>query len=349
MSTEVRTTTLPFKESIVLTELAPTAGVGLGVEYTVGGATLMLDIVDTDGKPILLDVDLNAGNDTFKFEVVGGRDGTGALRDGSIFRGGDGKDKLDFRLLGDVDLSLYGDAGNDTIRGGAGDDKIYGGANKDRLFGGKGNDLLFGGKGNDRLYGNAGNDLLEGNDGNDLLKGGGGVDKLDGGDGNDKLIGGNKNDILVGGSGNNVMEGGRGADTMTSSSLFNQDRFFYGSPKDSGNNKIGFDVISNFDTDPGESSLEDIIQVSKFGFDSTVPAGVKGLELGRSKNLVVDFLTDLGDRAGFRFILGSSTTGTLYFDRNGGNAGGIREIASFVNSDLNGFTTFDETNIEVVA
>ena len=74
-------------------------------------------------------------------------------------------------------------------------------------FQGAGNDLdnsITGGAGNDTLNGLAGNDTLIGNGGDDSLEGGDGFDSLAGGDGNDTLDGGISGDTMSGGAGNDT-------------------------------------------------------------------------------------------------------------------------------------------------
>lgn len=55
-------------------------------------------------------------------------------------------------------ITMYGEAGNDTLNGGNASDRLYGGEGDDRLLGYAGNDILDGGTGNDYLEGGAGND-----------------------------------------------------------------------------------------------------------------------------------------------------------------------------------------------
>jgi serralysin len=60
----------------------------------------------------------------------------------------------------DLDWSINGLAGNDSITGGAGNDTLDGGAGNDTLTGGAGNDVLIGGLGNDLLTGGSGADIF---------------------------------------------------------------------------------------------------------------------------------------------------------------------------------------------
>ncbi|MEM8830223.1 MAG: CAP domain-containing protein [Cyanobacteria bacterium P01_G01_bin.19] len=103
---------------------------------------------------------------------------------------------------------------NVTLDGGGGHDTLIGGANGDILLGGGGDDLLEGGDGNDRLSGHNGNDLLKGDDGNDRLFGNNGNDLLEGGNGNDRLFGNDGNDTLIGGQGVDLATGGAGSDVF---------------------------------------------------------------------------------------------------------------------------------------
>ena len=95
--------------------------------------------------------------------------------------------------------SIYGGAGNDTIRAGSGNDWIEGGDGKDLIEGGNGTDTIFGGNGNDTLKGDAGDDALNGGNGND---------RLNGGDGNDQLAGANGHDVIYGGDGDDQFMAG---------------------------------------------------------------------------------------------------------------------------------------------
>ena len=95
---------------------------------------------------------LNLGNFTLdvdnveKFEINGGggddtlnvKDLTGTDVDRVVFNGGDGNDYFDGSYT-NVNLSLYGDEGNDTLTGGSGNDTLAGGAGADTFvfnFGG---------------------------------------------------------------------------------------------------------------------------------------------------------------------------------------------------------------------
>jgi Ca2+-binding RTX toxin-like protein len=153
--------------------------------------------------------------------------------------------------LNDLD-TVFGGAGNDTIRtgddadqifGGTGNDSIDAGIDNDSVVGGDGDDSVTGSEGRDTIFGNSGNDLiygglpvgvldglnipdatdlrplnnadsLFGGEGNDTIFGQDDADTLFGGTGNDSLDGGIDNDSIVGGIGNDTIIGGQGADTM---------------------------------------------------------------------------------------------------------------------------------------
>jgi hypothetical protein len=114
-------------------------------------------------------------------------------------------------------ISVYGNAGNDTIAigGGIGNTNINGGVGDDALYGGNGNDYLFGGDGNDYASGGFGNDTIDGWYGNDYLVGGDGSDSLLGYYGSDTLFGQGGNDSLSGEADNDNLYGGDGSDWIT--------------------------------------------------------------------------------------------------------------------------------------
>jgi len=139
----------------------------------------------------------------------------------------------------DLDNTIYGLAGADTLSGEGGQDSLFGGAGADTLIGGAGNDRLDGGPDRDTLAGGLGNDVYfvdntsdsvteapaEGTDtvfagvsyalapdasvellraygtSQDLtLTGNEAANTLQGGAGSDTLIGGGGNDLLIGGA-----------------------------------------------------------------------------------------------------------------------------------------------------
>jgi Ca2+-binding RTX toxin-like protein len=127
-------------------------------------------------------------------------------------------------------VSVYGDAGRDTLIGSnfSRPESFYGGGGDDYIFALGGNDFIDGGGGNDSLSGGTGDDTIEGGDGNDTVDGGFGNDTLTGGYGNDSLLGNVGDDSLKGGPGDDTLTGGSGKDTLTGGSgadLFITDRY----------------------------------------------------------------------------------------------------------------------------
>ncbi|MEM8722497.1 MAG: Calx-beta domain-containing protein, partial [Cyanobacteria bacterium P01_G01_bin.39] len=102
--------------------------------------------------------------------------------------GGVSNNHLDAGTVNDLNVTLLGASGNDSLYGGAKADKLFGNAGNDRLESRKGWDSLQGAAGNDSLFAGDGNDTLNGGDGDDLLKGEGGNDILNGGAGSDIFV-----------------------------------------------------------------------------------------------------------------------------------------------------------------
>jgi Ca2+-binding RTX toxin-like protein len=140
-------------------------------------------------------------------------------------------------------LTVYGGAGNDTLRGGAGDDTLNGGAGNDTFTTGAdpdGNDALVGGAGSDTADYSARTAAVAlsidgmANDGDiatgeadsiasdiEVLRGGLAGDTLTGGPGNDTLYGGPGNDTIAGGPGDDQLFGDDGDDTFDEGSTAN--------------------------------------------------------------------------------------------------------------------------------
>ncbi len=138
-------------------------------------------------------------------------------------------------------LTIYGQAGAETLNGSEVNDIVAASGGADIVRGGGGNDWLFGGDGADSVYGEVGDDvvygdifsesaadLLDGGPGADIVIGGLGADTLFGRAGNDWLFGsggddagyGNEGDdvfygdLFAGEVGNDIGEGGAGADIL---------------------------------------------------------------------------------------------------------------------------------------
>ena len=147
--------------------------------------------------------------------------------------------------------SIFGYAGNDTLKALARDDYLDGGTGADKMYGGDGNDtyivdnqadrviefanggidtietrlksvvlsanvenLTFTNSGHHSGTGNGLDNVLTGGAGNDSLDGRGGDDTLYGGAGNDSLVGSDGNDTLFGESGQDKLLGGAGNDVL---------------------------------------------------------------------------------------------------------------------------------------
>lgn len=132
---------------------------------------------------------INASARIFGITLVGDieiANGEGAFGN-DILIGGSGSDTL----YGDTKINLS----LDTESGGA--DRLYGNGGDDTLGGGGGNDFLDGGMGVDRLNGGAGADTLLGSGGADVLVGGTGNDIMVGGDGNDTYYADSAGDVVT--------------------------------------------------------------------------------------------------------------------------------------------------------
>ena len=192
---------------------------------------------------------------------------------------------------------LTGTPGNNLIQGFGGDDELFGRDGNDFLKGGDGNDLLRGNQGNDLLDGGDGNDRLGGSSGNDLILGGDGNDSLFGGDGNDFLFGGDDNDLILIGPGHDIIIGSSGADTF----VVDSDRPFKA-------DDFGTNSILDF-----ESSI-DKITLSTFTFTILTPTGGP---IDSDEFEVV--ATDADAAASEAFITYSTSTGNLFYNKNGIN------------------------------
>jgi Ca2+-binding RTX toxin-like protein len=107
---------------------------------------------------------------------------------------------------------IYGDQDpenlNDTLNGTEGDDTIYAGDGNDTIFTNTGNDTVDAGKGDDTVYAAMGNNIIDGGEGNDTITSSGGDDTIHGGDGNDTISGGGGNDTIYGDAGNDTIHTG---------------------------------------------------------------------------------------------------------------------------------------------
>jgi Ca2+-binding RTX toxin-like protein len=230
---------------------------------------------------------------------------------------------------------IVGGDGDDTLNGSGGPDTLYGGAGNDRLNGGTRADFMAGGTGNDAyLVDNAGDQVIEvAGEGIDTiytkidytlaagqavevvranagttglaLEGNAFGNKLVGGEGDDELRGGGGSDKLLGGAGNDFLDGGRWSDTLTGGG--GADIFAFASSFVGGNN---IDTVADF------ASGIDTIQLDRTWF--------VGLSLGHLA--AAQFATGAATGSDPQVVY-NSTTGALFFDSNGGAAGGATQFA----------------------
>lgn len=203
-------------------------------------------------------------------------------------------------FTGRKSLNGTGNRGKNEIEGNRGRNRIDGQAGNDIINGGGGNDNLLGGEGNDIVNGGSGNDVVNGDIGNDTLTGGSGKDTLIGDAGKDELAGGGGSDRLTGGAGNDILTGGGGKDRF----IFNSDRRFR--KKD-----FGTDQIADF-----------VLGKDKIVLDLTT---FNSLESKAGNSLVNnDFATITGNASAAKSsaeIVYNSTTGELFYNANGSQAG----------------------------
>jgi VCBS repeat-containing protein len=261
-----------------------------------------------------------------------------ALEDGEIkqetftIRTADGTEKAVSVLItgtGDtnwVDLNntISGGGGHDSIFGGAGSDRLSGGGGNDRLDGGSDNDTVSGGSGHDRVYGGTGHDRVYGGTGADRVYGGSGNDRVYGDSGNDRLYGDAGRDRLSGGSGNDVIFGGSGRDTITGSS--GNDKIYGGLGADllsggAGRDSFVFDTRlgkGEIDTIQGFNPLEDKILLDNAVFKKLGSPGQLDWGAFRWGGNALD----ADDR-----ILYDFTTGVLSYDADGTGSGAAVKFA----------------------
>jgi Ca2+-binding RTX toxin-like protein len=248
-------------------------------------------------------------------EVINLDAGAGLLVDGA-----GGNDTVNGATANDT---MLGGAGNDLLNGGLGDDYLDGGIGADKLIGGKGHDtyvidnltdtvielagggidevktaigytlganvenLTFTGTNNVNGNGNGVGNVLTGNTGNNLLDGKAGSDIISGGAGHDTLVGGLGNDFLQGDAGNDVFR-------------FN----------------TALSAVNNVDTIMDFNHGSDRIELSKAIFTSVGSLGGLNTDAFHTGIAVPDASSDPSDR-----IIYNSSTGDLYYDRDGNGLG----------------------------
>lgn len=195
----------------VITALSINLATEENKEHAQKNATTFLDI---DSKTSAV---VYVGNPKTKLHITGSDDHRGDLYFGHGFA---------------QKITLYANAGNDTIYGSLQGDELYGGAGNDIIFGtspmfdsnptnapANDHDMIVGGQGSDLLNSGVGEDTIYADDkdshkivanssekGNWVL-GGSGKDTIYGGQARDLLQGGKDNDTIYGGGGDDIILG----------------------------------------------------------------------------------------------------------------------------------------------
>jgi len=292
---------------------------GAGADKMAGGAGD--DVYAVDGAADILTEAAGAGTDTVNASVswvlaanfenltlTGSGNVNGTGNDvGNLIEGNAGNNVLDGKGGADI---LSGGAGNDTYAVDNAFDFV------DELPGG-GTDLvqsavsftlpdnvenltLTGAAAIDGT-GNAGANNLLGNAGANILAGLAGADALVGGAGNDTLLGGADADTLTGGAGNDTLTGGSGADIFV----------FNAAPG-----------AANLDTIMDFTVVDDVLHLSKSIFTGLGTAGLYLPTADFRSGAGVATAADASDR-----ILYNTTSGDLYYDRDGTGAAAPVKIA----------------------
>ena len=228
-------------QTLILDFLGGTYGAGtataVGIDVDLGGGTgdaLKIRGTKTADTIVFGSTGIATNTDAFKDIAVAGVEiFVATLSDGDDNFSGAGNAATGNAAFATA-VTVYGGAGNDTLRGGSGDDTLNGGDGNDTFVTGAvadGNDVLVGGAGTDTadystrtaavtlsLNATADDGAMGETDniGSDIevLKGGMGDDTLTGGSGNDTIFGGPGNDTIAGGGGNDILNGDAGNDTF---------------------------------------------------------------------------------------------------------------------------------------
>ncbi|MBX3579701.1 MAG: hypothetical protein KF723_21055 [Rhizobiaceae bacterium] len=203
-------------------------------------------------------------------------------------------------IRGQVDLEhgnnvFSGSTGRQTyVQTGNGTDTIMGGVNSETLKSLGGRDTILGAGGHDQIFGGSGND------------------RLDGGGGNDKIFGEIGNDLIIGSAGNDRLNGGPGLDTISGGP--GNDIFIFNTPV----NRAHRDIITDFANRRGNN---DVFHLENQAFK----------KLGKHGALNPDFFVN-GKAAqdGNDYLIYNRALGTLSYDSNGSQAGGVTLIATLL-------------------
>ena len=164
-------------------------------------------------------------------------------------------------------VSTDGLGGTDDV---AGIEIVIGSDHNDVITGDNLENTLWGRLGNDTLQGSTANDLLYGEEGDDTLYGGGGLDTLDGGTDHDFLKAEGGDDRLYGGAGSNTLWGDAGADTFVfeaSSAIDGQIDYIQDFDIAEGDVIDISDVLSG-SYDPLSDVITDFVQITESGGNS---------------------------------------------------------------------------------
>lgn len=250
-------------------------------------------------------------------------------------------DKTDLNFVVEAGIAR-GTAHAEMIGGTKDDDTIYAGGGNDAITGRNGNDVLDGGSGADNMAGGRGDDIYKVNSksdkvveaaaqGTDLVKssvsftlpanvealqltGHGNINgtgnslanTITGNAGKNSLAGMGGKDSLAGGAGSDRLDGGTGHDTLTGGS--GADKFIFTAAIASRNS----DVITDFSVD------DDTIVLSQHVF--------KALTKGTISDADAAYSTD--SDAASAHIIYNSTTGELFYDRDGSGSAPDVKIAT---------------------
>jgi Ca2+-binding RTX toxin-like protein len=223
-----------------------------------------------------------------------------------VVRGGAGDDRIVLNGPSNLSFDIEGGVGNDyidvsgttgqvTVRGNAGDDTIITGSGDDRIWGDEGNDTIDAGGGVDWVFGDNGkikerddgtieylkvrtldgdgNDTIQGGSGDDILMGGGALDTINGGDDNDLIIGDRGRVIFGDNTNSNTRAGERVPDELVKLTIEETDRGLEG----------GNDILAG---DTGKDTIYGGIGNDEiFGGDDTdVLFGEKGADTIHGEN-----------------------------------------------------------------
>jgi len=109
-------------------------------------------------------------------------------------------------VTGDVNFSITGGSGADTINSSLGEDTIAGGGGADTITIDGGNANVDGGGGADTIVGSTGADTLAGGTGADSITGGSGIDSITGGTGADTITAGAGDDTIAQGTDDSAID-----------------------------------------------------------------------------------------------------------------------------------------------